>query len=92
MDHSQPDGTSPHGWQKCWTPERKHAFLDRLARSPNVRAAAFAAGMSRQSAYRLRKRDPAFAAKWAALIERAYLRPCGGPHFLPRTLSHASHV
>ena len=49
-----------------WTAERQLRFLDTLSRTRSVRAAAQAAGMSRESAYRLRdRRDGAlFAALW----------------------------
>ncbi len=49
-----------------WTTERQLRFLDVLARTRSVSAAARAAGMSRESAYRLRARDPhgLFAAAW----------------------------
>ena len=41
-----------------WTPARQLRFLEFLARTRSVTRAAAAAGMSRESAYRLRKRDP----------------------------------
>lgn len=49
-----------------WTPRRQLAFLDTLARTRSVTRAAAAAGMSRESAYRLRRRPSAalFAAAW----------------------------
>jgi hypothetical protein len=49
-----------------WTPERQLRFLDALVRTRNVGNAAAAAGMSRESAHRLReRRDGAlFAALW----------------------------
>ena len=57
-----------------WTPARQLAFLDILARTRSVTRAAAAAGMSRESAYRLRNRDPnglfAFAWKRAMGAER----------------------
>ena len=44
-------------------------FLEHLSREGNVRAAALAAGVSAQTAYVRRRRDPAFAGLWdAALI------------------------
>lgn len=48
-----------------WTRIRRNAFLDALAKTGNVTAAADAVGMSPQTAYRLRARDPAFARAWA---------------------------
>ncbi len=51
-----------------WSPERKLRFLDRLAASGNVRAACAAVGMSRETAYSLRRRDALFARGWAAAL------------------------
>lgn len=48
-----------------WTAERQLAFLDMLVKSRSVSKAARAAGMSRESAYRLRRR-PAGALLGAA--------------------------
>jgi hypothetical protein len=49
-----------------WTAERQLRFLDALSRTRSVRAAARAASMSRESAYRLRDRREGalFAALW----------------------------
>jgi hypothetical protein len=49
-----------------WTPSRQLAFLETLARTRSVSAAAKAVGMSREGAYRLRSRPDAglFAAAW----------------------------
>jgi len=51
-----------------WTIERQVRFLNILAFTRSVTRAARAVGMSRESAHRLRKRDPhgLFAAKWDA--------------------------
>ena len=53
-----------------WTTARQLAFLDALARTRSVTAAARSAGMSRESAYRLRGRDSAgaFAAAWDRVL------------------------
>ncbi len=54
-----------------WTPEKQGKFLEALARSGSVKAAAAFVGMSRESAHRLRRRDKgrAFSRAWdAALI------------------------
>lgn len=61
MDHS-PQRFRHDGW----TPRRQLNFLDTLARTRSVTRAAAAAGMSRESAYRLRGRPSAalFAAAW----------------------------
>lgn len=54
-----------------WTPERQLRFLDALARTRSVTRAARAAGMSRESAYRLRTRKEGalFAAAWDRALE-----------------------
>ena len=54
-----------------WTARRQLAFLAELARTRSVTRAALAAGMSRESAYRLRKRDPhgLFSACWDRALE-----------------------
>jgi len=51
-----------------WTPARQLAFLNALRRTRSVAAAARAAAMSRESAHRLRKREPGglFALTWAS--------------------------
>lgn len=58
-----------------WTPERQLRFLAALARTRSVTRAAAAAGMSRESAYRLRtRRDGAlFAAAWDRALQRPHL-------------------
>jgi hypothetical protein len=58
--HHQPDG----GWSEA----RRCKFLALLAESGNVRAAALACGLSPQSAYKLRRREPGFARAWLAAI------------------------
>ena len=59
------------GFWRCWTPARQLAFIDVLARTHSIAAAARAAGMSRESAYRLRARDPdgPFAAAWTQALK-----------------------
>jgi hypothetical protein len=59
--------TGPLGIRRDgWTIRRQFAFLDTLARTRSVTRAAKAAGMSRESAYRLRRRPSSalFAAAW----------------------------
>jgi hypothetical protein len=53
-----------------WTPQRQLRFIDVLARTRSVTRAAAAAGMSRESAYRLRNRDPnrPFATAWDRIL------------------------
>jgi hypothetical protein len=57
-----------------WTPERQLGFIDALARTRSVTAAATSVGMSRESAYRLRSRlaGGLFALLWdRALVVEA---------------------
>ncbi len=49
-------------------------FLDSLALGGNVRQAAEAAGGTHDSAYALRRRDPAFAEGWDAAVATVYAR------------------
>ena len=60
-----------------WTPDRQLDFLEALARTGNVSVAARSAGMSRESAYRLRARRPhsLFAAAWDRAVTPALCRP-----------------
>ena len=44
-----------------WTPARRAQFLDRLAQNGNVLAARALVGLSREAAYKLRRREPLFA-------------------------------
>ena len=78
-----------------WTHARRARFLECLAATANVKLACAVVGLSRQSAYRLQARDPAFAAAWDdALREaheaavRAFLEELPEP--LRRTLSELS--
>ncbi|WP_197054200.1 hypothetical protein [Sphingomonas sp. 37zxx] len=57
-----------------WSEERKQAFLEELADSCNVARSARLLGMSRRGLYRLRWRDPSFAAAWSEAIRMAYPR------------------
>ena len=52
-----------------WTPALRTRFLDHLSASGDVRAAAAHCGLSRQSVYKLRRRDPAFARQWDRVRE-----------------------
>ena len=54
-----------------WTPARKVQFLEALAQEGNVSAACARAGLSREAAYRLRRRDPLVARAWAAALVQA---------------------
>ena len=46
-------------------------FLRSLRMTPNVTTACAAAGVSRQSAYRTRADDPAFAEKWQSALDKS---------------------
>jgi hypothetical protein len=66
------DDAAPH-----WTLDRMQAFITTLRRTRSVAAAARAAGMSRQAAYRLRARlrgHPFDRAWTAAMAPRAAMR------------------
>src|SRR5690242_11906562 len=66
-----------------WTPALRRRFLDCLSASGNVRAAVTACGLSRQSVYKLRVRDPLFAREWDETIEALRLgRDRGLEHIL----------
>ena len=62
-----------------WTPARREQFLEQLAQHGKARAAAAACGLSRQSAYMLRRRDPAFARYLRDSGLLAYWREHGFP-------------
>lgn len=55
-----------------WTAKRRRIFLDHLAATCNVRQSERAAGMSRDTANSLRRRDPEFAAQWRQAIQLGY--------------------
>ena len=54
-----------------WTPQVKCGFLEALARCGNVRNAAAFVSMSREGAYKLRRRDRAFALAWEGALVQA---------------------
>lgn len=56
-----------------WTPEKQRAFIACLADTGSVQHAAIRVGMSRESAYRLRRRHDAadFAVAWDAALSAA---------------------
>jgi len=51
-----------------WTPGRAVTFIVTLAAHRSVTLAARHAGMSRKSAYALKRRDPAFAVAWQSAL------------------------
>ena len=54
-----------------WTPQRRQRFLELLAAGSDVRRSCAAVGLTRQAAYTLRRRDPAFAGEWDAATRTA---------------------
>ncbi|MGN6690813.1 MAG: hypothetical protein ACTHJU_07720 [Sphingopyxis sp.] len=62
------------GKPKGWTKAKREAFLVELAASCNIVRAAALVGMGQSGAYRLRKREPDFAAQWQAALEIGYER------------------
>ena len=78
-----------------WTPLRRRRFTDALASGRNVRRACADVGLSREGAYKLRRRDPVFAGEWQAALlaaqeaaDDAFL--AGLPENLRRTMSALS--
>lgn len=59
---------------KRWSQEAEQRFLEELAATANVRAAAAAAGFSTITVYKRRMRWPGFAAEWQACLEQGYAR------------------
>ncbi|THD38355.1 MAG: hypothetical protein E7773_00970 [Sphingomonas sp.] len=51
-----------------WTPAKRLAFLNALEESCNVRIACEAAGVCKDAAYGLRRRDPVFAEAWSTAL------------------------
>tara|TARA_R110000850_G_scaffold3398_2_gene16281 strand:- start:2799 stop:3605 length:807 start_codon:yes stop_codon:yes gene_type:complete len=71
MNRQEPPTDLHPSPQPSWTPEKQREFLEALARCGSVKAAAAYVGMSREGAYRLRRRPEgcAFDRAWdAALI------------------------
>jgi hypothetical protein len=60
---------SPKIRRDGWTPDRQLRFLDALVRTRSVTRAAAFAGMSRESAHRLRSRAGLFAALWDRALQ-----------------------
>lgn len=59
---------------KRWSQAAEAAFLEELAATCNVRAAAAAAGFSTTAIYRRRMQWPGFAAEWDKALEQGYVR------------------
>ena len=73
-----------------WTPERTRLFFEALAAGGSVAWACARAGLSRQAAYKARRRDPGFAQQWQAAQQSA-LRAATEAFFasLPENLRQA---
>jgi hypothetical protein len=89
--HSTPAKTRRDGW----TPERRRRFIELLAAGSDVRRACAGVGMSRESAYRLRRREAEFALAWDQAQRAARLRAeevflAMLPERLRRTMSELS--
>jgi hypothetical protein len=59
---------------KAWTRERRTLFLDTLASTSNVKAAARAAKLPEASAYRLRRQSTEFRAAWKEALSEGYAK------------------
>ncbi|MBL0924424.1 MAG: hypothetical protein IBJ12_08155 [Sphingomonadaceae bacterium] len=55
-----------------WSAEKQGRFFDHLAASCNVVASAEAAEVCTSTAYRMKRRDPEFAALWHRALETGY--------------------
>jgi hypothetical protein len=54
-----------------WTPARRRQFVEALAAGRCVRHACTGVGLSREAAYKLRRRDPMFAQEWQTALRTA---------------------
>ena len=57
-----------------WTPKARATFLAALRNGKTVSQAAAITGLSRETAYRLRRRNPRFALAWSLALEIAQIR------------------
>jgi hypothetical protein len=87
--------TTPKPRHDGWTPERRRRFLEFLAAGHDISLSCRGTGLTRQAAYKLRRRDPAFAREWDAALQsardasaKAFLATL--PEKLLRTLSGSS--
>lgn len=55
-----------------WTVERRAAFLECLCEKADISRACARVGLSRQAAYKLRRRDPVFALAWDVALQVAH--------------------
>ncbi|OYW44398.1 MAG: hypothetical protein B7Z08_05940 [Sphingomonadales bacterium 32-68-7] len=72
LPHPTLSGEGAHA--QIFTSERQVRFLDHLANTGNARAASARAGVSHETVYRLRRREPRFAALWRAALVHARAR------------------
>ena len=68
-----------------WTAGSAILFIVTLAAKGSVTLACRDAGMSRKSAYALRKRDPLFAGAWESAARAAAATASGGEIIAPKT-------
>jgi hypothetical protein len=78
-----------------WTPLRRQRFTESLASGRDVRRACADVGLSREGAYKLRRRDPVFAREWQTALltarqDAAESFLAGLPENLRRTMSELS--
>jgi hypothetical protein len=69
-DASEPPITRPIR-RDGWTSERRRRFVELLDAGLDVRRACAGVGLSRQAAYTLRRREPAFAEAWDGALRAA---------------------
>jgi hypothetical protein len=60
-----------------WTKAKREIFFAHFAATANASASALAAGMTEGSAFKLRERDPEFAARWDAILRDVEARLTG---------------
>ncbi|MBM0170923.1 hypothetical protein [Altererythrobacter sp. C41] len=65
------DAADPYAASRVFDTERRVRFLDALATCGEVRAAAARVGVSRETCYRARRRDPDFKRLWDAALVHA---------------------
>jgi len=95
MDQARQPVAKPNARHDGWTPERRRNFLECLAAGGTVGLACDRVCLTRQAAYKLRRREPVFALAWdQALLdarraaEEAFLAAL--PDKLLRTMSALS--
>jgi hypothetical protein len=64
--------THPAQRRDGWTSERRAMFLECLCEKPDIARACARVGLSRQAAYKLRRRDPVFALAWDVALQVAH--------------------